>query len=303
VSVPSRGLLHRRFPHWPSLRGQSSQLLPVLVPFHWPFDDHSHHNTRGNNSSGNVGCQYRKMIRQADVSDISSIKLRNEETLPENYPWQHYEDQLRCWPELSLVCETDVEVDEEVPVVLESVAKVDDDAQVRAGAPTERETRRNITAHTRSQQLVRSQQPNQPNQTGQRRGKRIEKKIVAYALGRTEVVGGPYQNEIYKGHVHSIAGWPEFGGLKIGVAREHVQPPRMIAFYNVELIFLHVRVSSSCIIAYAYSIISVIRTLPQVSNTAAVNLYIKHFGYKVVSVLPRYYLDGESCYLMQLTPR
>jgi ribosomal protein S18 acetylase RimI-like enzyme len=122
-------------------------------------------------------------IRQASARDIPHIKFRNEESLPENYTFDYYENHLRCWPELSLVCDSG------------------------------------------------------------------SNSVVAYALGRAVVVGPAflYGEEVYQGHVHSIAVSPLFRGRNIAIDMMEELHSRMITVYGVRTITLHCRVRNVCL--------------------------------------------------------
>lgn len=155
-------------------------------------------------------------IREASFADLPKIQQINQLTLPENYTMEHLLNQLRCWPELTLVCKV--------------------------------------------------------------RGTGVQD-IDAYALGRVDHVEGGFGNELYEGHLYSVAVLTSCRGQ--GVAQSLIQElhRRMLEVYHVRSVYLHCRES----------------------NLAAIALYHK-LGYVESVLLKGYYRDGENCKLMRWMP-
>jgi len=101
-------------------------------------------------------------------------------------------------------------------------------------------------------------------------------KVVGYVMCRVETGLGHIKRRLMKlGHVVSIAVLPEYRRMGVGKALMEESLKRLKEFYNVEEVYLEVRVS----------------------NIPAINLYEK-LGFKKIKVIKHYYLDGEDAYLM-----
>ncbi|HDN75611.1 MAG TPA: ribosomal-protein-alanine N-acetyltransferase [Acidilobales archaeon] len=104
----------------------------------------------------------------------------------------------------------------------------------------------------------------------------VSSKIVGYVMCRVESGFGHIKRSWRRlGHIISIAVLPEFRRRGIGTALLKEAIERLKKYYNVDEVYLEVRVS----------------------NEAAINLY-KKLDFKIVKVIKFYYLDGEDAYLM-----
>lgn len=102
-------------------------------------------------------------------------------------------------------------------------------------------------------------------------------KVVGYVMSRVEygwsnfVRGKPTR----KGHIVSVGVLPEARRLGIATVMMKRAMKAMKVFYGATEAYLEVRVS----------------------NKPAITLY-KNLGYVVISIIPKYYSDGEDAYLM-----
>lgn len=220
-------------------------------------------------------------LRIARRSDILSIQRCNLLSLPENYNEQFYANHMRQWPELALVVE-----------------------HVPAGYTEETKakgtTMRLLGSFANNSKVL----PYSNNYSGKSssRMNKDECQIVGYVLGKVDQIPRyttPSFSQSYAqdddngflplehtrpqityenmGHVTSLAildGYRRKGLAAHLMNQLHYE---MRQFYNADAVGLHVRVS----------------------NDAATNLYGNGLGYKVHSVQPGYYQDGEDAYLMR----
>lgn len=105
----------------------------------------------------------------------------------------------------------------------------------------------------------------------------VDGKIVGYIMCREEAAGFdlPRFRAKRRGHIISIAVLPEY--RRRGIGR---------SLLAKALDSMRMRRLEECILEV------------RVSNTAAINLY-KKLGFKIVSQIPFYYMDGEHAYLMK----
>jgi len=96
---------------------------------------------------------------------------------------------------------------------------------------------------------------------------RIEKEVVFQLLPRFKKVG----------HIVSIAVLPEYRNKGIGTALMNEVLSRMRRYYDVEYVYLEVRVS----------------------NEGAIRFY-RRLGFKIANRVKGYYRDGEDAYIMAL---
>lgn len=107
----------------------------------------------------------------------------------------------------------------------------------------------------------------------------VEGKVVGYMMNRVETgLGFSKKFIVKKGHVVSIAVLEGYRRMGIGEALMRAGIDSLRRNYNVDEIYLEVRVS----------------------NEPAIKLYEK-LGFKKIKILEGYYSDGESAYLMSLT--
>ncbi|HEW93855.1 ribosomal-protein-alanine N-acetyltransferase [Candidatus Geothermarchaeota archaeon] len=104
-------------------------------------------------------------------------------------------------------------------------------------------------------------------------------KIVGYVMCRIErdVVFQPLPRFKKVGHIVSIAVLPEYRNKGIGTALMNEVLSRMRRYYDVEYVYLEVRVS----------------------NEGAIRFY-RRLGFKITNRVKGYYRDGEDAYIMTL---
>ena len=175
-------------------------------------------------------------IRCASEGDISSIMEVNMRTLPENYWYGFYKYILERWGDLFLVAEIKGSI---VGYIMNRV-----------------EDTRDPVLYGRENELMKYE----------RRGKLgvIVKSIRSTFLESHKV-----------GHVISIAVLPEHRKKGIGSSLLGEAIRLMKAKYDVDAVYLEVRVS----------------------NYDAINLYEK-FGFRKARIIRSYYRDGEDAYVM-----
>ncbi len=104
----------------------------------------------------------------------------------------------------------------------------------------------------------------------------IEGKVVGYIMPRIETGIGYFTRFIAKkGHVVSIAVLDDYRGRGIGSELMKYSMESMKNDYGAKEVYLEVRVS----------------------NEPAIKMYEK-LGFKKIKIIPNYYSDGESAYLM-----
>jgi len=181
-------------------------------------------------------------IRQAREEDIPSVMDVNYKSLPENYWYGFFKYILDRWPEAFLVAEVNGEV---VGYAMSRVESVAD--PVLRGLQSELDEGRHAL-------MARLKSLLEPLKTA----------VRTADIGRV-------------GHLISIAVLEPYRRRGIGSAllRETIRVMREV--YDVESIYLEVRVS----------------------NTVAIRLYEK-FGFVKVRRIRGYYMDGEDAYVMVL---
>jgi ribosomal-protein-alanine N-acetyltransferase len=107
----------------------------------------------------------------------------------------------------------------------------------------------------------------------------VNNEVVGYVMCRVEAGLGYIRRGIVKlGHIVSIAVHPNYRRLGIGTRLMRESMKRLKEYYNVEEVYLEVRVS----------------------NIPAIRLY-ESLGFKKVKIIKHYYLDGEDAYVMAIT--
>ncbi|MEL9997977.1 MAG: ribosomal protein S18-alanine N-acetyltransferase [Sulfolobales archaeon] len=107
----------------------------------------------------------------------------------------------------------------------------------------------------------------------------VNNEVVGYVMCRVETGLGYIRRGIVKlGHIVSIAVHPNYRRLGIGTRLMRESMKRLKEYYNVEEVYLEVRVS----------------------NIPAIRLY-ESLGFKKVKIIKHYYLDGEDAYVMAIT--
>mmetsp|Transcript_1713 Transcript_1713/g.2740 ORF Transcript_1713/g.2740 Transcript_1713/m.2740 type:complete len:230 (+) Transcript_1713:28-717(+) len=111
-----------------------------------------------------------------------------------------------------------------------------------------------------------------------------ENELVGYALGRleTSVVMNP-QNKVYRptkiGHIASVAVNKKFRGMGIAQGMMGTLHQSFAGNHGVDSASLYCRVS----------------------NEAAIGLYTRTFSYRCDKIIPSYYPDGESAWVMSVS--
>ena len=105
----------------------------------------------------------------------------------------------------------------------------------------------------------------------------VDGKVVGYVMPRIEWGPSFFKglSVVKKGHLVSIAVLPEYRGFGIGSSLLSHFLDAMKNFYEVDEVYLEVRVS----------------------NYPAIRLY-ERFGFRKIKTLKYYYADGEDAYLM-----
>lgn len=210
-------------------------------------------------------------LRIARRDDIPGIQQCNLATLPENYHFNFYAQQLRTWPDLALVME-------HVPASIVTAGEED----------VERSSSANRVVSNVGSFFGGGYDPMSVRKCH----------IVGYVLGRidqhptTATIESPsyqrmedgfsmikedYSTAVLHGHVTSLAVLYPYRrrGLALQLMNQlHFQLREM---HHVDKVDLHVRVS----------------------NDAAKRLYEQELGYAIHDIIPGYYQDGEDAYLMR----
>ncbi len=107
----------------------------------------------------------------------------------------------------------------------------------------------------------------------------VDNRIVGYVMCRVESGIGFLRRGLIKlGHIVSIAVLPNYRRRGIGTMMMFKSLERLKEYYNVNEVYLEVRVG----------------------NIPAINLYEK-LGFKKVKLIKHYYLDGEDAFVMAKT--
>ncbi|MDP8003422.1 MAG: ribosomal-protein-alanine N-acetyltransferase [Caldisphaera sp.] len=178
-------------------------------------------------------------IKEAKEDDIPDVMEVNMRSLPENYWYGFYKFVLDRWGNIFLVAEVNNKV---VGYIMNRI-----------------EDTRDPVLFGKENEL-----------TPKERKKGIEELVstIKNAFSETHRVG----------HVISIAVLPEYRKKGIGSMLLNEAINRMKLNYNVEAVYLEVRVS----------------------NNEAINLY-KKYGFEEVRIINEYYRDGEDAYVMVKT--
>jgi ribosomal-protein-alanine N-acetyltransferase len=187
------------------------------------------------------GCNYLSkeevIIRRATEDDIPAVMEVNLKSLPENYWYGFYLHILRNWPETFLVAEINKKI---VGYAMSRIENTSD--PVLLGLANELEG----TSRSLLNSLVGS----------------IKSILTRSYYGKVA-------------HLVSIAVLKEYRRRGIGSRLLDETIKASIKYYDVESIYLEVRVS----------------------NIPAIRLYEK-FGFKKVRLIKGYYMDGEDAYVM-----